>query len=210
MKKSVKIILIVSLIVNICFVVLQIVGSFQRSATIERNIKSNYKQFTKVVDVDQVKRSFLDSLHKKYPETTNKKYFFINIWGTGDGWSIKQLPILDTLITPLKSDVSYILVNDEKPDYSVRILKQDTATTNNFLFMHQCEEFMYAMSQELRMKRSYYNYPRIPLILILDQSGKTIFSDTLEAIAGPRWWPKEKEADEKHIALIKKTLHELK
>jgi hypothetical protein len=210
MKRSVKIVLIASLIINVCFISLQIIGSRKRSETIERNIKNNYKQFTKFVNIADTKRSFLDSLHKKYPETINKKYLFINIWSTGDGWSIKQLPILDTLILPLKSDMSYILVNDEKPDYSVRVLKQDTATTINFLFMHQCEDFMYAMSQELRLKRSYYNYPRTPLLLILDPSGKIIVSDTMQAIAGKRWWPKEKVDDEKHITFIKKILSELK
>jgi hypothetical protein len=210
MKKPFKIILIISLIINIGFIGLQIFAHLQTIEVTKLNIHNKYKNFTKTVNIPETKKVFFKELYKNYPETKNKKYFFINIWDTGNGWSIKQLPFLDTLIEPLNPNMAYILANDEKPDYALHIMKQDTALTMNFLFMNQCEDFSFAISQELLLKRNEWNYPRVPLTIILDRTGKIIFSDTLDAIAGPRWWPKEEQADKKHIALLKKKLSELK
>jgi hypothetical protein len=210
MSKGFKITLIISLSISVLLAAIQIFSYFQIKKTWEANIKNKYKDFTRVVDVNRVKKAFLDSLHLKYPETKDKKYIFINTWGTGASWSIRQLPFLDTLIEPLNSNMAYILVNDEKPDYSAKVLKQDSATTKNFRFMHRCEEFIFAVNQELLVPRKHFAYPVVAMNLILDPNGKIIFSDTLGAISGPKTWPEEEKKDKEHVAILKKKLAELK
>ena len=209
MKRSFKIILVISLITNLCLVIIQVMGHFSQRDTWERNIKMKYETRTKLVNVSETKNKFLDSLYKKYPELKDKKYLFINIWDTGDGWSIKQLPMLDTLIEPLKENFGYILVNDEKPDYAKRVLKQDTGLTNHFVFMDRCEDFMYAINQELLMPRTRFNYPHVPMNIILDNKGKIIYHDILESFSGPRY-PEDSLKDRKKVQQLNKVLSELK
>ncbi len=209
MKRWVKIILLISLALNLTFVIIQLTSYKSRRETIERNVKMKYETRTKLVNIAVTKSKFLDSLYKKYPELKNKKYLFINIWDTGDGWSIKQLPMLDTLIEPLQENLGYVLVNDEKSDYAQRVLRQDTGLTKHFLFMDRCEDFMYAINQELLMPRKRFNYPHVPMNIILDNKGKIIYYDTLESLSGPRW-PEDSLKDIKYVQQLNKVLSELK
>lgn len=209
MKKWVKIVFIISAALNLGWGVVQVLAYNVRKENIEYAVKMKYETRTKTVNVSLAKKTFLDSLFLKYPESKNKEFLFINFWDTGDGYSIQQLPMLDTLIEPLLPNVGYVLVNAEKPDYAARILKQDSAETKNFLFMNRCEDFMYAINQELLIPRTRFNYPHCPMNIILNKTGKIIYFDTLESWSGPRW-PEDSLNDKKFVHQLNKTFSELK
>ena len=209
MKRSFKIILIVSLVLNVCFITLKIIAYYSRQSNWEYNVKMKYSKLTRSVNISETKKNFMDSLYLKYPQLKAKKYLFINLWDTGEHWAIKQLPMLDTLIQPILPDFGYVLVNDEKPDYASHIMKRDTSTTKNFLFMDRAGNFIQAINQELRIPRKRYNYPKYPINLILDNTGRIIYFDTLESLSGPHW-PEDSLKDKIYVRQLNKAFSELK
>lgn len=209
MKKSFKIILVVSLVINLAFIIIGIASQFQRKQSWEHNVKLKYSHLTKTVNISETKKHFFDSLFNRYPDLKAKNYIFLTFWHTGDIWSRKQLPMLDTLITPLLPDVGYVLVSNEEFDYSKLVIRQDTSTINNFLLMPKSEDFMYAINQELHFPRNRFNYPHIPMNLILDARGKIVYFDTLEAFSGPKW-PEDSLKDKIFVQTLNKALSELK
>ncbi len=209
MKRWFKIVLITSLVINVAFVVIQIVGYYNIRMNWEWNAKSKYENFTKMVNAPEVKKHFMDSLFKKYPELKTKKYLFINFWDTGDTYTLKQIPILDTLIKPILPDVGYVFVNDEAPDYSVRILKRNKISSANFLFINQAGDFIQAINQEIRVPRRRFGYPKCSMNLILDKAGKIIYFDTLQTYSGPRW-PEDSLKDKIFVHQLNKAFSDLK
>src|ERR1041385_8258862 len=105
MKKTFKIILFISLILNVGVVIIQFIDHREKVDNWERGAKFKYDNMTRFVNITETKKSFLDSLFHKYPHLKTKKYLFINFWDTGDQYSIKQLPTLDTIIEPLIKDM---------------------------------------------------------------------------------------------------------
>src|SRR3954470_14789941 len=101
MKRSFKIILISSLVLNLIFIVLQISTRPAITSTRPTPIDKN-------LNVEKTKNNFLDQLFKKYPAAKEKKYFFINFWDTGHMYLKDQLPMLDTLVEPLRNDFAYV------------------------------------------------------------------------------------------------------
>lgn len=209
MKKSFKIILAISLLINLTFIALQVSSYYTRRSNLISNIERKYSHLTKVVNIAETKKNFMDSLFHKYPQLKIKKYLYINIWDTGDQYSIKQLPTLDTLIKPLLPEVGYVLVNDEKPDYSNYVLKRDIGKTTNFVFINRAEDFIQAINQELRIPRRRFNYPVTSMNLILDNTGKIVYFDTLQTYSGPKW-PEDSLKDKIYVQQLNKAFSELK
>lgn len=206
MKRSFKIVLIISLALNLIIVGIQIFYYFQR----KRTIISYYPSKTqKLVNAPIAKNKFLDSLYINYPQLKSKKYLFFHFWSTKHYWSTIPLPIYDTVIMPLNPEVGYILVNDEKESYSKKVLKGDSGSTKNFLFAFNSEDFILAINQELNFKYSRFFYPKIPMSVIMKtDSNKIIFYDTIGIVGKSA--PADSLKDKQVYKALKKALSELK
>lgn len=206
MKRPLKIILLISLAINVTVISMQVVSHFQR-----KNYKEGVypRETQKIVNIPVVKKNFLDSLYLSYPQLKTKKYLFFHFWSTRHYWCTKPLPIYDTLILPLNPEMGYILVNDEKEEYSKKTLKDDAGTTKNFLFAFNAEDFILATNQELKFKYSRFWYPKYPMSVIMrTDSSKIIFFDTLGIVGKSA--PEDSLRDKQGYALLKKALSELK
>lgn len=208
MKKSVKIILIVSLLINICFIVLKLIALYQVNEYKEIFQKRNIKEWQRTVNAPIAKKNFMDSLFIKYPQLKTKKYLFLHFWSTRHFWSTKPLPIYDTLIEPLNPNVGYVLINDEKEEYSKKVLKNDSGITKNFLYAFKAPDFILAINQELKFKPAQMWYPKCPMSVIMENNGKIIFFDTLGIVGKSA--PEDSLTDKKSYAALKKALSELK
>lgn len=206
MRRSFKIALLISLLLNLIFVGIQIFGYFQKKKNI---FTYNPSKTQKFVNGPIMKKNFLDSLYIQYPELKTKKYLFIHFWSTHHYWCTKPLPMYDTLIMPLNSQVGYILVNDEKETRSKKVLKDDSAATRNFLYAFNSEDFVLAINQELNFKYSRFWYPKYPLSIIMrTDSSKIIFYDTLGIFGKSS--PEDSLREKQSCKAIKKALNELK
>lgn len=209
MKRSFKIILGISLLLNIAFITIKLVEKNRVSREREAFNKRNLQDWQKTVNAPIAKKTFMDSLYLKYPELKNKKYLFLHFWSTRHFWCTKALPIYDTLIQPLNPIVGYVLINDETEQYSKKVLKDDTGSTNNFLFAFNAENFILATNQELKFKPSRMWYPKYPMSLIMrTDSSKIIFFDTIGIVGKSA--PEDSLRDKQGYALLKKALSELK
>jgi len=206
MKKSFKTILLISLVLNLILVGIEIVSYFQR-----KNEKIVYypSKTQKIVNAPIAKKKFLDSLYIQFPELKSKKYLFFHFWSTHHYWSTKPLLIYDTLIMPLNSQLGYVLVNDEKETRSKKVLKDDSASTRNFLYVFNSEDFILAINQELNFKYSRFWYPKYPLSVIMRiDSSKIVFFDTLGIVG--KTAPEDSLRDKESCKAIKKALSQLK
>lgn len=205
MKRSFKIVLALSLTLNIIFVGLQLFAYFQRKN--ERVVYYPSKT-QKLVNTPIAKKKFLDSLYIQFPNLKTKKYLFFHFWSTHHYWSTKPLLIYDTLIMPLNSQVGYVLVNDEMETRSKKVLKTDSASTRNFLYAFNSEDFILAINQELNFKYSRFWYPKYPLgVIMRTDSNKIIFYDTLGIVGKSA--PADSLRDKQSYKAIKKALNEL-
>lgn len=206
MKRSFKIALLVSLMLNLIFVGIQIFAYFQRK---KETITYYPSKTQKIVNAPIAKKKFLDSLYIQFPELKSKKYLFFHFWSTHHYWSTKPLLIYDTLIMPLNSQLGYVLVNDEKETRSKKVLKDDSASTRNFLYVFNSEDFILAINQELNFKYSRFWYPKYPLSVIMKtDSSKIVFFDTLGIVG--KTAPEDSLRDKESCKAIKKALSELK
>lgn len=205
MKKSFKIVLLISLALNLIFVAIQVFAYFQRKS---EKISYYPSKTQKIVNAPIAKKKFLDSLYVQFPDLKAKKYLFFHFWSTHHYWSTKPLLIYDTLIMPLNSQVGYVLVNDEKETRSKKVLKADSASTRNFLYAFNSEDFILAINQELNFKYSRWWYPKYPLSVIMKtDSNKIIFYDTLGIVGKSA--PADSLRDKQSYKAIKKALNEL-
>lgn len=206
MKRSFKIVLLFSLTLNLIFAGIKIFYYFQK----EKTTISYYPSKTqKLVNVPIAKHKFLDSLYIVYPQLKSKKYLFFHFWSTKHYWCTKPLPMYDTVILPLNPDVGYILVNDEKENYSKKVIKEDSATTINFLFAFNSEDFILAINQELDFKYNRFLYPKYPMSVIMKtDNNKIIFYDTVGIVGKSA--PADSLKDKQSYKAIKKALSELK
>lgn len=206
MKRPLKIILLISLAINVTVISMQVVSHFQR-----KNYKEGVypRETQKIVNIPVVKKNFLDSLYLSYPQLKTKKYLFFHFWSTRHFWCTKPLPIYDTLIQPLNPEVGYVLINDEKEEYSRKVLKDDSGTTKNFLFAFHAENFILATNQELKFKYSRFWYPKYPMSVIMrTDSSKIIFFDTLGIVGKSA--PEDSLRDKQAYEALKTALSELK
>jgi hypothetical protein len=207
--KGLKILLVISLILNLALGSFQIFKYFEKKQRMTDN-KNRLKRFTEQRLVNSLveKKNFFDTLFLNYPELKTKKYLFMNIWRTADAYSDRVLPIYDTIILPLRNDVGYVTVTEEKEKYAKSVLKKDTGLIKNFLFVFNSENFVLAVNQELKLKFRKFFYPYYPDVIFDNQTKKIIFFDTV-GISGPKY-PQDSLSDKKVIAAIKKALSELK
>lgn len=206
MKRSFKITLVISLLLNLIFVGIQISAYFQRKKNI---ITYNPSKTQKFVNGPIMKKNFIDSLYIQYPELKTKKYLFVHFWSTRHYWCTKPLPVYDTLIMPLNPQVGYVLVNDEKEARSKKVLKDDSASTRNFVYAFNSENFILAINQELNFKYSRWWYPKYPMSVIMTtDSNKIVFFDTLGIVG--KTAPEDSLRDKQSYKAIKKALSELK
>lgn len=174
MKKSFKAILIVSLVLNGVFIVLQIRDSFRA------NYWSEDRDPRKGVNVEVERKNFFSSLKKHYPNTVNKKYFFINAWSPMRYGFRKELKMLDSLVKPVKNNFGYVFVSDISGDKAFWDPLKDSA--KNFVFMESEESFMTSVYQEKNMM-DFMGWRRrmTPINLVMDSTGKMLYFDTLYA-----------------------------
>jgi hypothetical protein len=176
MKKWLKIVLIVSLILNVFFVVVKIIIN-----------QSMIYEPTKIkeVNIQEVRTKFFSELKKKYPKLSSKKYFFINVWAPGSWESMHQIPLLDTLVEPLKDDFAYIFANEDENSYAQRKLKEHSSKTKNFIYLNEQKDFLTSIYQE---KKTLYFKPWrariVPMNVIMNSLGKILYFDTLPALSG--------------------------
>lgn len=185
---------------------MQIVSYFQR-----KNFKEGVypREQQKIVNIPIVKKHYFDSLFISRPELKTKKYLFFHVWSTHHYWSTRPLAIYDTLILPLNSEVGYVLINDEKEDYSKKVLKDDSASTKNFIYSFDSEDFILALNQELKFKYSRFNYPKCPMsVIIKTDSSKIIYFDTLGIVGKSA--PEDSLTDKQAYKALKKALSDLK
>lgn len=209
MKKSFKIILGISLLLNIAFITIKIVYDYKIDRERAEFQLRNLQDWQKTVDAPVAKKNFMDSLFVKYPHLKTKKHLFLHFWSTRHFWCTKPLPIYDTLIQPLNPEVGYILINDEKEEYSKKVLKNDTGTTTNFLFAFNAKNFILATNQELKFKPGRFWYPKYPMSVIMKtDSRKIVFFDTIGIVG--KWFPEDSLKDKQGYKALKKALSELK
>lgn len=209
MKRSFKIILGISLLINIAFITFRLIETNRINREKEAFKKRNLQEWQKTVNASVAKKNFMDSLFIQYPQLKTKKYLFFHFWSTRHFWCTKPLPIYDTLIQPINPEIGYVLINGEKEAYSKKVLKEDTGTTKNFLFAFNAENFILAINQELKFKPSRFWYPKYPMsVIIRTESGKIIFVDTLGIVGKAA--PEDSLRDKQSYGAIKKALSELK
>lgn len=130
----------------------------------------------KEVDIILTRRNFLDEIKAAFPGIKNKKKFFINIWSTGEWDSMKRMPLLDTLIEPLNSEMAYVFVCDEKTDYAWRKLKEQTTRAKNFIYVNDQKDFIISVFQELKiLNKKPYKWYNPNISLIMDDTGNIKF-----------------------------------
>ncbi len=176
MKKWLKIVLITSLILNAFFIAMQVITN-QRMKYVPTKIKE--------VNIEEEKTKFFTELKKKHPQLSDKKYFFINVWAPGNWDSMHQIPLLDTLVEPLKNNVAYIFASEDKSDYAERRLKEHSSKTKNFIYLNGQKDFITSIYQEKNMLYvKFWRSRKTPMNLIMDQHGKILYFDTLSPLYG--------------------------
>jgi hypothetical protein len=209
MKKSFKITLWISLLLNIVFIALKFFNDYRIEHESAIFKKRNIQDWQKTVNTSIAKKNFMDSLFIQHPQLKTKKYLLLHFWTTRHFWCTKPLPIYDTLIQPLNPEVGYVLINGEKEAYSKKVLKEDSGTTKNFLFAFNAENFILAINQELKFKPCRYWYPKYPLSVIMrTDSSNIIFYDTLGIVGKSA--PEDSLRDKQSYKALKKALNELK
>ena len=173
MKKGLKITLILSVILN---VILSIIYFFESNRTFN---------FTppeiKEVNIPEERNKMFTEIKKIHPELSDKKYFFFHAWSVGDWASMHQMPILDTMIEPLRNDFAYVFVNDEKADYSWQTLKAHTRKAKNFIYLNNMENFLTSIYQEKNMLHfKGYRDRMTPMNVVMDRKGNIVYFDTLK------------------------------
>lgn len=150
----------------------------------KRNKEMNAPRKIKDVDILKEKDKFFKALRAKYPQLTNKEYFYINIWKPFCYDCIDQIPKLDTLIEPLNSKMAYVAVSEAKRDFAMRKLVERNVRARNFLFINEADSFINALYEETKIKLRHKGYGGMePMNIILDRTGKMLYYDTLFALS---------------------------
>lgn len=183
MSKRFKIILIASLLINIFFIIIEFLEYRSRQINLELT-----KPFVlKDVNVTEEKKKFLSKFRREYPSLADKKYVFINFWTGGSGSCIAQLPILDTLLMPLRDDMAYLVVSDENPNYATRRLRGEKISTANFTYINQSDSLIHAICKEKKVKAHTWGFVMmLPMNIVLDRTGNIVYFDTLNALSGEK------------------------
>jgi hypothetical protein len=162
MTKTVKIILFLSLSLNVWL--------FYNETRKNRFYTFDHNE--PEVNIQLERSKFLSLIKEKYPKSATKKYLFIHIWSPGDWDSMKEMPMLDTLIRPLRNDFFYVFVCKDKTDYAWRKLQEHTRKCKNFVYMNGQKNFVNSIFQEKGdLNKKPWAFFETPTSVIVDQKG---------------------------------------
>jgi hypothetical protein len=165
MKKWIKIILVISLTLNVVMVGLQLYA---------RSIKNELNK-VKEVDIKLEKDKFFSLLYSKYPETKNKKYLFIQVWETDSGTGMEQMMVIDSIMDSRQEKFACVFLCPEKNDYANKILKQQKIETKNFVYLNDMEDVILALHQDKNIMLKNITNVKAPANVIIDKNGKILF-----------------------------------
>ncbi|HRD38308.1 MAG TPA: hypothetical protein PLC65_06725 [Bacteroidia bacterium] len=199
MKRSLKIILFFSLILNLVLIGIQV---FYKAVYRVRETEP------KDININVARSAFMDSLIKLNPELKDKKYFYINIWDTGCLSCIQQMPMLDSIVEPVKDNFGYVFITLMPEGYSKRCLNKEGIKTKNFKYMYNCQDFVFSIYKEKNYKRELLRAYKFPLNVIIDRYANLIYVDSLKALSGPKF-PEDSLADKRFKFRLKTVLNQL-
>ncbi|HWY11173.1 MAG TPA: redoxin domain-containing protein [Bacteroidia bacterium] len=117
---------------------------------------------------------FNDSVKKKYPELSGKKYFYINMWAMFCSPCIKEMPWLDSLSGTInRMDVAYIFLAGESDKATNSLIERKKFKIKNFVYLNNMNDFISSVYNEQKKKSVVY-----PTVLIIDSKGKIYHSST--------------------------------
>ena len=166
MKRWLKIVLILSLTVNVVVIGLQFYAKHITLASLNK---------VKEVDVPLEKNKFLSQLYTKHPEIKSKKYLFVQIWETDSGTGMEQMMVIDSIMGSRQQDYACVFLCAEKDDYANKILKQQNIKTKNFIYLNEMEDIILALHQDKNIKLKNITDIKAPLNVIMDRKGKISF-----------------------------------
>ena len=147
MKLLVKILLIISLGLNVYFV-----WDTKRI----RNNRIWGESFMKAFGSGEINKttwtkgfeSFITKLKQKDQKLANKKYFYINTWATFCSPCIKEMPFLDSLAGTLRNDVAYVFVSEISDESATSCIKRHKYNIKNFIFLNDMGDFISGICNE--------------------------------------------------------------
>lgn len=173
MKRSFKILLILSLIANCILAFLH--NRQKRSRIIHVELAEAFK--FRVLDNKWEKEKFFRKLKVLDNSSDRKKYFLIHIWDGYNG-TTHQLPKFDSIVEPIRNDISYVLVNEENDNLTNYALAKDKVKIKNFVYMNNADSLMHCFYQEFKMKNKFEFLFSLPINIIMDRTGKILYADT--------------------------------
>lgn len=173
MSRLLKILFVLSILINVTFIFYEI-----KHPPIPARYEIAPAFRIKNLKVKDEKLKFFKKLKTLDPLSYRKKYVFINIWDTHYNGSAPVLPVLDTLIEPLRKDFSYVLLNEENDNISNYTLQKKKVHTKNFIYMNDADSMMHAFFQEFRMKSKFKFLFALPITVIMNHEGKVVYLDT--------------------------------
>jgi thiol-disulfide isomerase/thioredoxin len=160
MKFALRILLPLSLILNIYYLSFY----YQQYQSKEAN-KSIFpsKQNAKTDGTNYLQKRII----KEYPDLKSKNYYFINIWNLVCGPCIKEMPILDSMVTKIDREKIGCIFLTENGDKVVNdFLKRRKNKVRNFTFINNADYYISAIMSQKESQVTTY-----PIQLIIDLSG---------------------------------------
>jgi hypothetical protein len=204
MKRWFVVLFIISLLLSGFFVFLQIVQNRYEPVDFE----SGHEGDTVRLNIAYQKKKFFTGLKRLYPEISTKKYLFMNLYSCS-ARAMDEIPILDTVIEPLREDMAYLLVSPApKKEVSMK-LKERNISDKNFLNVNESDSFILTLCREIKKKPLYIwdSYEYLPFSIVCDSSGKILYVDTMQAFSG---FKMDTLIDREHAQKLRKTLRAFK
>jgi thiol-disulfide isomerase/thioredoxin len=164
MKFILRILLPISLIVNVYY------GSFYYQQYKMR--EANKSMFPSKENAREDGMIYLKKrIMKDYQQLASKKYYFINIWNLVCGPCIKEMPMLDTLVTNInRTKIGCIFLTENGDKVVNDFLKRRKHVPVNFSFINDADYYISSvMSQKESQVTSY------PIQLIVDPEGNILY-----------------------------------
>ena len=163
MRLYLKIFFFVSIITNVCFIILEI--KYQKNQAWLDSIENiiggeiNGTNYTNGFN-DFKRKAKLDN------RLNEQKYYFINIWNTICIPCIKEMPLLDSIAGLNNKNISYFYVSDNSEKQTINCLNKHKISCKNFQYLNDMNDFISSIFNEKGSKNKIY-----PIQMIVDSNG---------------------------------------
>lgn len=133
------------------------------------NLNQHNSSFLNRPSVELGFNLFIESLAKRGFLSSDKQYYYINIWSIGCQPCIEELPTLDSLQNIISQKVSCIMVSCHSDRAVQRFLEKRSLTLSNFILLNGMNDFVLYINNKLNLDEYVF-----PIHIILNKKGHVL------------------------------------